>query len=692
MRLSSLFIVAGTFAAAGAASLLAAYFSAGMVESASQTGVLSELDNEGLTWAEVDTNGLQVFLIGTAPDEAARFQALSAAGRVVDASRVIDQMLVEEPEDMAPPRFSIEILRNDAGISVIGLVPASTDREDLMESFRSIAGSAEVSDLLEAADFPAPDGWEDALRYATGALRDLPRSKISVAADMVDIKAMTDSAEARTRLETTLTRRKPSDLRLALELTAPRPVITPFTLRFLIDEDGPRFDACSADTEEARARILRAAARAGLEGKASCTLGLGVPSRRWADAVELAISKLTDLGGGSVTFSNADVTLVALEGTAQNTFDRVVGELESTLPDVFALHTVLPKAPEASAEGPPDFTATLSPEGRVQLRGRLNSEIARQTADSYAKARFGSDQVYTAARVVEGLPMDWSVRTLAALEALSMLANGAITVTPDNVVVTGQTGMKDASARISALFGTKLGEEATFEIDVAYIERLDPTLGLPSPEQCERMIVETVGARKLSFEPGSATLDGSARAILDDLADLLKKCGDIPLEIGGHTDSQGRETMNQQLSQKRAQAVLDALRTRLVPVASYTVKGYGEETPIATNDTEEGREANRRIEFTLIRDPNAPAPAAAPAAPEADTDAGSAASDAAPEATGTDGGVVATQGAEAGTDGADAPLQDPAATEAAASIGADKAVPDGAVREPDFKPETGNDG
>ncbi|EBA08214.1 OmpA family protein [Sagittula stellata] len=718
MRLSSLFTIAGTFVAASGLSVLTAYFSSQMIETASQSSVLNELDREGLPWAEVDTNGLQVFLIGTAPDEAARFKALSTAGRVVDASRVIDQMLVEEPEDVAPPRFSIEILRNDAGVSIIGLVPHSTDREDLIESFRQIAGGQEVSDLLESADFPAPDGWEQALRYATSALRDLPRSKVSVDADRVEIKAMTESAEARARLETNLTRRKPDGLRLALDLSAPRPVITPFTLRFLIDEDGARFDACSADTEEARGRILRAAARAGLEGKAICTLGLGVPSRRWADAVELGIAKLKEVGGGSITFSNADVTLVALEGTPQGTFDRIVGELETTLPEVFALHAVLPKAPEQDAEGPPDFTATLSPEGKVQLRGRLTTEIARQTADSYARARFGSEAVYTAARLADNLPSDWPVRTLAGLEALSMLANGSITVTPDDVIVTGQTGNQEASAQIATLLAGKLGENATFDINVTYVERLDPTLGIPTPEQCVGMIKEVVGTRKINFEPGSATLDISARDILDELADLLKTCGDIPLEIGGHTDSQGRESMNQQLSRDRAQSVLDALRGRRVPVRMYEVKGYGEAQPIADNDTEEGREANRRIEFKLLIDEleetvaeaedaaeeatdaattDAPEPAVdetADAAADAATDTNTDTTDASDASAADATDAEEPNGEDAATDTAtdNPPMQDPEATEAAAGIGADKAVPQGAVRDANFKPETGEDG
>ena len=259
MRLSSIATIAGCFAAAGATSTIAAWFAAGLVESASRTAVLAQLDSEGLTWAEVDTNGLQVFLIGTAPDEAARFQALSAAGSQVDAARVIDNMLVEEAAELTAPEFSLEILRNDAGISAIGLVPASTDRADLMDRFRRMAGTASVTDLLETADFPAPEGWDDAVEFAAAALRDLPRSKVSVSADRVAIKAMTDSAEAKRRLEADLDRRVPETVSLALDLSAPRPVISPFTLRFVIDEDGPRFDACSADTEESRDRILRAA-------------------------------------------------------------------------------------------------------------------------------------------------------------------------------------------------------------------------------------------------------------------------------------------------------------------------------------------------------------------------------------------------------------------------------------------------
>jgi len=73
------------------------------------------------------------------------------------------------------------------------------------------------------------------------------------------------------------------------------------------------------------------------------------------------------------------------------------------------------------------------------------------------------------------------------------------------------------------------------------------------------------------------------------------------MEISGYTDSQGREEMNKALSQERADAVLRALRDRRVASVSLTATGYGEIDPVAGNDSEEGREANRRIEFKLIK-------------------------------------------------------------------------------------------
>ncbi len=600
MRLSALLTVTLTFAAAAVVSLVAANFSVKLIEETSEIGVRDALDDQGMTWAEVQADGLQVTLAGIAPTEAVRFHAITTAGSVVDAARVIDEMEVEAQAAVAPPRFSAEMLRNESGISVSGLIPASTDREAIIASFNAMSDQGELSDLLQTADYPTPDNWQVAMDFAVDAMAMLPRSKISVAAGEVAITAIADSANAKQKMEATLRRDAPRDLRLSLDISAPRPVITPFTLRFEKDAEGARFDACSADSLRARAEILTAAANAGSTGTARCTVGMGVPSPNWSTAVVQAITALDRFEGGSVSFADADITLVAAEGTDQALFDRVVGELESALPEVFALNAQLPKVADPSA-GPPEFTATLSPEGQVQLRGRMESAGARELADSYAKARFGSAKVYTATRVAEGLPADWSPRILTGLEALSALSNGALTVTPDTISLTGNTGNADASTEIATLLAGKLGEGSVYDIDVTYQKKLDPVLGIPTPDECEVEIRDVLKVSKITFEPSSATIDAATLGTMDDIAAILKRCGALPLEIQGHTDSQGRESMNLELSQSRAESVLNELRARRVLTGSFAARGYGESSPIADNQTEAGREANRRIEFRLIR-------------------------------------------------------------------------------------------
>lgn len=600
MRLSALFLRLAVFAVAALISVFAARATVAVVEDRSVVAVQEDLLDQNHEWTSVLGDGLQVILEGEAPSEAARFRAISAAGRVVDASRVIDNMSVAVTEALAPPEFAIEILRNDSGVSLIGLIPAETDREALATRITGLADGKPVTDLLEEADYPVPNTWRPALNYALRALELLPRSKISVTASRVSVNAISDSELEKARLETALARQTPEGVTLAVAITAPRPVISPFTTRFTLDDDGARFTACAVDTPSAAVKIMAAASAAGFQGRSPCIEALGVPSRTWGDAAAMAIRAVGELGGGSVTLSDTDISLVALEGTSQADFDRVVGELENNLPDVFAITPELPRAPEAGDAGPPEFTATRSPEGQVQLRGRIPDDLVNLTASNYAAAKFGRENVTMGTRVVDDLPSGWAVRVLAGIEALSQLSNGAVIVQPDLIRISGKTGNQNASTEITSLLIDKLGDAAKIDISVEYVEQLDPIAGLPTPEECVAQISVVTEARKITFDPGSATITAEANPVVDDIAEILQRCPDLRIRIAGYTDSQGRESMNQQLSQQRAEAVLSALRARRVPVASFEATGFGEENPIASNDTEEGREANRRIEFSLI--------------------------------------------------------------------------------------------
>ena len=173
-------------------------------------------------------------------------------------------------------------------------------------------------------------------------------------------------------------------------------------------------------------------------------------------------------------------------------------------------------------------------------------------------------------------------------------------VTPESIDIRGESGRQDARAEITRILTSKLPEGTAFDLDVVYSEALDPLAALPTPAECVEQINAAVAANKIRFAPSSTEIEDDALKTIDAISDLLRDCQTVQIEIGGHTDSQGREIMNEQLSQARADAVLNAIMERRVLTTNLTAKGYGETQPIADNGTEEGREANRRIEFRLV--------------------------------------------------------------------------------------------
>lgn len=602
LRLTPNLAAAMAFLAAALMSVLFAWAAVLLVERLSERAVKTHLLTMGVDFATVQGDGLRVLLRGTAPNEAARYRAINLAGAVVDAARVRDELEVTPARAVEAPRFSLEILRNDDGIQLIGLLPEGDTKDALLAEAEALQPDTELQDMLETAAYEPPATWTPALDFARKALALLPRSKITVDAQSVSIKALASSDAERRSFETSLTTGQPEGVRVTFDISSPRPVITPFTLRFVMDEAGPRFDACAVDTERSRLRIVAAATAAGAVGRQNCVIGLGVPSPSWGEAAEAGIKAVAALKTANITFKDADVTLQAASSVPQAEFDRVIGELEAALPDVFSLSATLEKA-ENSTLGPAEFTAVLAPEtGRVELRGRLTDELQRTAVDSFAKAAFGTANVYQATRLDAELPDGWPIRVLAGLQALSELEHGNLLVRADTVEISGVASSQSARARVTQVLSDKLGQGQSYKVNVTYDAALDPVAALPTPQECVEDIAAVLGKGKITFAPGSAEIDGSANAVMEALAKVLAKCEGVRIEIGGHTDSQGSEEGNRALSQARAEAVAVALQGRQVDVSGIVAKGYGEAVPIADNADQTGRETNRRIEFTLIGD------------------------------------------------------------------------------------------
>lgn len=102
------------------------------------------------------------------------------------------------------------------------------------------------------------------------------------------------------------------------------------------------------------------------------------------------------------------------------------------------------------------------------------------------------------------------------------------------------------------------------------------------------------------FTPGSDKLTDDAQVVLNDAADALLSNPDVAIEVQAHTDSQGAANYNLDLSKKRALSTVRYLMLRGVPSEQLQARAFGESKPMESNDTAEGRELNRRVEFHVI--------------------------------------------------------------------------------------------
>lgn len=104
----------------------------------------------------------------------------------------------------------------------------------------------------------------------------------------------------------------------------------------------------------------------------------------------------------------------------------------------------------------------------------------------------------------------------------------------------------------------------------------------------------------ITFRTASARLSSQSFALLDNIHDIVNRCPDLRIEISGHTDSDGSNQANQQLSERRAGAVAAYLQDKGVAAARIEVVGYGESKPLVPNSNRENKARNRRIEFTVL--------------------------------------------------------------------------------------------
>ena len=268
-------------------------------------------------------------------------------------------------------------------------------------------------------------------------------------------------------------------------------------------------------------------------------------------------------------------------------------------------------------------------DGKVLIDGYVQSEQDHEKLIKKAYKLFDKDNVVDKIEVVKESPKDWLYITDFALEKLDSVDYGDMNLTDTSYIFNAHLSSNDKKLEfLDSIRETMSNPENHYgryrgdyvvTAPVAKVEA--PKVAVKKPEvkvekapevkapevkkalpPCQNALDNAIASRKINFAYDKADIQSESYAILDDVLNALNSCdlnGLDVLEIDGHTDSIGRASYNEALSQRRAQSVSSYLSSKGFDSHKLRAVGYGESNPIASNLKKSGRAKNRRIEFIV---------------------------------------------------------------------------------------------
>ena len=344
-------------------------------------------------------------------------------------------------------------------------------------------------------------------------------------------------------------------------------------------------------------------------------LAAGMPDEEWPEFVTRAVHALFETKSGE--FEITDRKLI-LKGVVENpAAEAVVRKALGALPDGYLAEIELTLLDDgkpaelsfdynagkgASVSGKAPAGLDISKIAKALGIAKLGGSIKESTYDgadailakfkslgkwlpyfNSAKLVAGTSNVNISGELLKG--SDTKLVTDSLKEALGMGANISIKPATDSG--------KDGSERVNTISGKSEIYSQGYWLPVVQFS--------PSVQSCEQGTSQILSNRSINFITGSAHLGPRSLRVINDLSAVVRHClanTGLAVEIGGYTDSQGEDAANLELSQQRAAAVVEAMALRGVDKQAMTAQGFGEQQPIADNNTKEGRAKNRRTTFT----------------------------------------------------------------------------------------------
>jgi len=325
----------------------------------------------------------------------------------------------------------------------------------------------------------------------------------------------------------------------------------------------------------------------GVEVVDQMNLSRGAPPR-FENAALLLIDQIGKLKDGKITISDNKVNL---SGMARDLGGReAIAAALKNLPEGFSVVANEIKAPPYIFQAYKDPVALT-----LTLTGYVPDNNVHAAIAAAAARKFFSEKVVDNLKASVGAPAGFANAVVPALGALSRLSTGTLVVSDREVKLSGDALYDAAAGQIRAGLGKDFPQGWQFKPEVS----VKPAAAPVDATVCQQLFSDLLGRGKIRFESGRATIDPDSAGLLDRLIETALRCPNASIEVAGHTDGDGDDGFNQVLSEKRAQSVTDYLVRAGLPAERFTAIGYGSTQPVASNDTDEGKAQNRRIDFVV---------------------------------------------------------------------------------------------
>jgi OOP family OmpA-OmpF porin len=439
-----------------------------------------------------------------------------------------------------------------------------------------------------AAWTSAPPLEADLATRATAALKDTVLDKRRIAVAGRDITFAADAFSEDGRRSAVASVEAVPGVRLVNDETRLVPEAKPFV--WSAERDVVRVTLGGSSPLPASKSKMLEAARAGLGGVEvvdRMNLSRGAPPR-FDNAALLLLDQIGKLKDGKITVSD---TRVSLSGMARDLGGReAIAAALKNLPEGFSVAANEIKAPPYVFQAYKDPVAVT-----VTLTGYVPDNNVHAALAAVAGRRFFSEKVVDNLKASVGAPPGFVNAVVPALGALARLSTGTLVVSDREVKLSGDAFYDAAAVQIRAGLGRDFPQGWQFKPEIS----VKPAAAPVDATVCQQLFADLLTKGKIRFESGRDAINPDSTGLLDRLVETAQRCPTANIEIAGHTDSDGEAAANQTLSERRAQAVTDYLVRAGLPATRFMPMGYGSTQPLASNDTDEGKAQNRRIEFVV---------------------------------------------------------------------------------------------